>query len=98
MHNGLSQPLSSHSLETDESARTPLAASAASYNTLARNVYRTILRLAPGKIRDLTVDVTDENVILHGRCGSFYCKQKAQHAVMALDTGRRVDNRIVVDP
>jgi hypothetical protein len=47
-------------------------------------------------VRDLTVEVNREGVLLRGRCTSFYCKQMAQQAAMALPGGDRLTNRIEV--
>ena len=63
---------------------------------LAVRIHRSILRLAPGWIRDLKVEIRRGVISLDGRCGSFYCKQLAQHAAMELAEGQRVDNRIEV--
>ncbi len=62
----------------------------------AIRLYRSILRIAPGRIRDLRVEVHGETVLLQGRCGSFYCKQVAQQTVMELARSKTVDNRIEV--
>jgi hypothetical protein len=35
-------------------------------------------------------------VLLKGRCSTFYCKQLAQHAAMALPGGNRLVNCIEV--
>jgi hypothetical protein len=65
--------------------------------TLSSRVRRGILRLAAGRIRELNVEVREQTIVLRGRCGSYYCKQLAQHAAMELASGQRVDNRIEVD-
>lgn len=63
---------------------------------LAVTIHRGILRLASGRIRDLKVEVLNETVVLQGRCGSYYCKQLAQHAAMELARDARVHNHIEV--
>jgi len=81
-----------------QSRRDPIAAEPpVDFCALAWNVHRAIRRLAPGRIRDLKVDVDGERVLLSGHCGTFYCKQTAQQAAMALATDKRVENQIVVD-
>jgi hypothetical protein len=64
--------------------------------TLALRIHRSILRLAPGWIRDLKVEIRRGTIMLEGQCGSYYCKQLAQHAAMELAEGQQVDNRIEV--
>ena len=85
--------------ETTNLAHTPLAdRPSAESSTLAKCVHRAILRLAPGRIRELRVDEKSDQLILSGRCSSFYCKQVAQHAAMDLAQGdRQVSNHILVD-
>jgi len=79
-------------------AHSPLADRTVESSTLAKCVHRAILRLAPGRIRELRVDERAGQLILTGRCGSFYCKQVAQHAAMDLAQGeRQVHNHIMVD-
>ena len=65
--------------------------------SLAKCVHRAILRLAPGKIRGLRVEVRQGTISLFGSCSSFYCKQIAQHAAMDLAHGEQVNNQIAVD-
>lgn len=64
--------------------------------TLATRVRRGILRLAAGRIRELSVEVHGNTIQIRGRCSSFYCKQLAQHAAMELATGQQVDNQLHV--
>ena len=63
---------------------------------LALRIHRSIQRLAPGWVRDLKVEIRRGVISLDGRCGSYYCKQLAQHAAMELAEGQRVGNRIEV--
>jgi len=79
-------------------AHSPLADRPIESSALAKCVHRAILRLAPGRIRELRVDEKAGQLVLTGRCGSFYCKQIAQHAAMDLAQGdRQVHNHIMVD-
>ena len=66
--------------------------------SLAKCVQRAILRLAPGRVRELKVEVRQGRIVLQGRCCSYYCKQIAQHAAMDLAENEIVDNQIVVEP
>lgn len=64
---------------------------------LAARIKRSILRLAPGRIRQLEVNVIGHSkIVLSGDCSSYYCKQLAQHAAMQLAHDEQVDNRIQV--
>jgi len=62
----------------------------------ALRIRRSILRVAPGRIRELTVDVRRRTIVLHGRCNSYYCKQLAQTVAMELAQGEHVENHIEV--
>jgi hypothetical protein len=42
------------------------------------------------------VEVKRGGVVLNGRCGTFYCKQLAQHAAMELLIDEELINRIEV--
>jgi hypothetical protein len=84
--------------KTANLAHSPLADRPMESSSLAKCVHRAILRLAPGRIRELRVDEREGQLILSGRCASFYCKQVAQHAAMDLANGdRQIQNRIAVD-
>jgi len=65
-------------------------------HSLATRVRRGILRLAAGRIRELSVEVQGNTIRIRGRCSSFYCKQLAQHAAMELADGQQVDNQLHV--
>ena len=60
-------------------------------------IKRTIQRQTAGGVHQLKVEVTTDTVLLRGRCASFYCKQKAQHAAMNLLSGETLVNEIEVD-
>ena len=84
--------------KTANLAHSPFADRPVESSTLAKCVHRAILRLAPGRIRELRVDERQGQLVLSGRCSSFYCKQVAQHAAMDLAQGdRQVHNHIMVD-
>lgn len=63
---------------------------------LAETIRGEILERTGGKIHDLRVEVRDTEVRLRGRCSTFYCKQLAQHAAMALIDGGSLTNEIEV--
>ena len=63
---------------------------------LAMRIERHIRRETNDKVRELRVEVHRAGVSLHGRCGTFYCKQVAQQAAMNLIDGRALVNQIEV--
>jgi osmotically-inducible protein OsmY len=60
-------------------------------------IKRSIRRQTGGGVRQLKVEVSDGRMLLSGRCASFYCKQKAQHAAMDHLIGESLINEIEVD-
>jgi len=63
---------------------------------LAAMIEKAIRQETSGGVRDLTVEVHSGGVMLKGRCDTFYCKQLAQHAAMAIPGGDRLTNDITV--
>jgi hypothetical protein len=55
-----------------------------------------IRRLTGCRIRGLSVAVQSGVIHIRGRCWTFYTKQLAQHAVMALSENDQVSNEIEV--
>jgi hypothetical protein len=49
-----------------------------------------------GRVRDLVVRVVGETVVLEGRCATFYTKQLAQHAAIAVLEREKLVNAITV--
>jgi hypothetical protein len=49
-----------------------------------------------GRVRELSVRVEDDTVFLDGRCATFYTKQLAQHAALAVLEDERLVNNIAV--
>jgi hypothetical protein len=50
-----------------------------------------------GRVRDLSVRFVGSTVVLEGRCATYYTKQLAQHAALAvLDDDEHLENEIVV--
>jgi osmotically-inducible protein OsmY len=77
-----------------------IVVSAKGHDELRRRIdriKRTIRRQTAGGVHQLKVEVTTDTVLLRGRCVSFYCKQKAQHAAMKHLTGETLVNEIEVD-
>ena len=63
---------------------------------LATSIERAVQRETGRQIRNLTVEVDRSGVRLSGHCTTYYCKQLAQHAAMAIRSNRRVTNSIEV--
>jgi len=63
---------------------------------LAASIERAVQRETSGGVRNLSVEVRGSGVLLRGRCESYYCKQLAQHAAMALRGNCPVTNAIEV--
>jgi osmotically-inducible protein OsmY len=64
---------------------------------LAESIEQAVQQETAGSISNLAVDVRDDGVILHGSCSSYYQKQLAQHAAMAVPGGLKLINAIEVD-
>jgi hypothetical protein len=63
---------------------------------LAAKIERAVRRGTGDKVRGLKVDVFADRIVLDGRCGTYYCKQLAQHAAMPLVQQARLINMIEV--
>lgn len=49
-----------------------------------------------GRIRKLSVRISDDVVVLEGECATYYTKQLAQHAAIAVLEDEQLKNAIVV--
>jgi hypothetical protein len=63
---------------------------------LAASIERAVQQETGRGISNLTVEIGRDGVLLKGRCSTYYCKQLAQHAAMALPGGNRLVNCIEV--
>ena len=54
---------------------------------LAASIERAVQQETGHGVRNLTVEVNHEGVLLKGRCTTYYCKQLAQHAAMGMSGG-----------
>jgi hypothetical protein len=63
---------------------------------LAASIERAVQQETGHGVRNLSVVVDNDSVVLKGRCDSYYCKQLAQHVAMCLAHGERLVNGIVV--
>jgi hypothetical protein len=62
-----------------------------------RELERHVLRHTGHRVRDLVVEMCPGRVTLRGRAPSYYVKQLAQHALLGLLDGTRLDNVIAVE-
>ena len=74
----------------------PLPATLAEAERLAASIERAVSRETGGGVRNLRVEVERSGVLLTGNCATYYTKQKAQHAAMAVPGGGPLTNRIEV--
>jgi len=74
----------------------PLTETLAEAERLAASIERAVSRETGGKVRNLRVEVNRAGILLSGRCTTYYTKQKAQHAAMALSGSDPLTNEIEV--
>lgn len=79
-------------LQPDNSTNQPVSAE----EELAVRVEEAVWRETGSGVRDLLVEVHRDRVFLWGKCGTFYIKQKAQHAAMSVSDTSQLTNRIEV--
>lgn len=63
---------------------------------LARAIERSIQTRTHGRMRDLSVELAGQEIVLKGRAPSYYTKQLAQHGAMDAVSGGRIINQIVI--
>jgi osmotically-inducible protein OsmY len=74
----------------------PLPETVEEAERLAASVERAVFRETCGGVRNLRVEVSDQGILLTGRCTSYYTKQKAQHAAMGVSGTEELTNGIEV--
>jgi len=62
----------------------------------AERLARLVQRRTGGTIRQLQVEIKPEGIYLDGRCATFYLKQLAQEAVLAVTEDQKLFNQIEV--
>lgn len=67
--------------DTERFPRSP-ATTAADLERLAASIERAIAQQTGGRIRNLQVMVTTQEILLFGICSTYHLKQLAQHAAM----------------
>lgn len=63
---------------------------------LAASIERAVQRETGRGVRDLSVEINPNGILLKGRCTTYYCKQLAQHAAMTVPGSDQVTNSIEV--
>lgn len=63
---------------------------------LAASIERAVQAETGRGVRNLSVEVNPDGVLLRGRCTTYYCKQLAQHAAMGMAGSDRLTNSIEV--
>jgi osmotically-inducible protein OsmY len=63
---------------------------------LAASIERAVHQETGHRVRNLSVEISREGVLLRGRCNTYHCKQLAQHAAMSMPGGERLTNSIEV--
>jgi osmotically-inducible protein OsmY len=83
-------------LSPDDLSEYPFPETPAEAERLAAFIERAVWQETHGGVRDLRVEVSRDGVLLSGRCDTYYTKQRAQHAAMAVPGGGPLTNGIVV--
>ena len=78
-----------------DSSDNPLRDTLAKSERLAASIERAVRRRTSGGVQNLRVEVNRGGIVLEGRCNTYYCKQLAQHAAMAV-THDSLSNKIRV--
>ncbi len=63
---------------------------------MAETIRTRIQARTHGQVRELVIELDDEEVVIQGRARTHYAKQLAQHGAMDFLARHRVINRIVV--
>jgi osmotically-inducible protein OsmY len=74
----------------------PLPETLAEAEILAARIERAVSQETGGRVRDLHVEVGRRGITLRGCCSTYYTKQQAQHAAMAVPGSGQLSNQIEV--
>jgi hypothetical protein len=91
-----SSPVADYSLPAHLTYQPAAARLSAEAEKLINRIERAVRRGTNDKVRELRVEMTEEGIVLRGRCGTYYCKQLAQSAAMAAAEQETLVNRIEV--
>ena len=74
-----------------------LPATLAEAEELAASIEQAVQRETGGAVRNLSVEISRVEILLRGSCPSYYCKQLAQTAAMAVPADKQLSNCIEVE-
>ncbi len=83
--------------EVNEAERELVRVATRAETELGLAIERRIESRLRGRVRNLSVRVTDGIVTLQGQCATYYTKQLAQHAALAILEDEHLENLIVVE-
>jgi hypothetical protein len=63
---------------------------------LVISVMQRIESRLPGRVRNLSVRIASNTVVLEGQCATYYTKQLAQHAALGVLEDEQLENAIMV--
>lgn len=98
---GIASSPSSEEVVSNESSRvagisTTIVVESDADRTLASAIAQRIETRLPGRVKNLSVQVTAGSVLLKGECATYYTKQLAQHAALGVIEDEQFENAIVV--
>lgn len=64
---------------------------------IAIELKKLVLDALKGRLRSLTIDVSEQGIVLRGECQSFHAKQMVQEIVKRNSPMRILSNDLVVD-
>lgn len=59
---------------------------------LAGKIHRAVRRETNDRVRQLKIEFQQDCVVMFGRCGTYYCKQQANQAAIALLANQDSEN------
>jgi hypothetical protein len=86
------QPVSPELLGLVPQTLVEAEALALSIEMLATSIEKAVQQETAGAVANLAVVIHGDRIWLHGSCSSYYCKQLAQHAAMAVPTSLNLTN------
>jgi len=82
---------------TEEIAAAEADARIERHRQLAIAIRQRIESRLVGRIRELSVRITGDTVVLEGKCSTYYSKQLAQHAALGALEDEHLENAILVE-
>lgn len=82
---------------TDEAGTTEPDGRAERHRQLAIAIRQRIESRLVGRVRELTVRIKGNTIVLEGKCSTYYTKQLAQHAALGVLEDEQLENAIAVE-